>query len=255
MKASIVIANYNNSKFINDCIVSLNNQTYKNIEIIFFDDNSQDDSLEIIKNFKNIKIIENKIQTKFGSFNQMNAFKKSIQSSTGDIIFLLDSDDFFRKDKIEKVMDFFLKNKNENIVFDYPIIKKNNEEIPQKKKINFYNTYWGYIHPTSCISIRRDYSEKLFNEVVDDKFSDIWLDLRILLFSKYLDKYNVINENLTFYRQFEGNISSKFKKFSRSWWQRRNLAHDYFLNFKMMNNLKIGKNLDFYISKLINKFL
>ena len=255
MKASIVIANYNNSKFINDCIESLNNQTYKNIEIIFFDDNSQDDSLEIIKNFKNIKIIENRIQTKFGSFNQMNAFKKSIQSSTGDIIFLLDSDDFFRKDKIEKVMDFFLKNKNENIVFDYPIIKKNNEEIPQKKKINFYNTYWGYIHPTSCISIRRNFSEKLFNKVIDNKFSDIWLDLRILLFSKYLDKYNVINENLTFYRQFEGNISSKFKKFSRSWWQRRNLAHDYFLNFKMMNNLKIGKNLDFYISKLINKFL
>ena len=37
----------------------------------------------------------------------MNAFKKSIQMSTGDIIFLLDSDDFFGKDKIEKVIKFF----------------------------------------------------------------------------------------------------------------------------------------------------
>ena len=255
MKASIVIANYNNSKFINECIESLNNQTYKDIEIIFFDDNSQDNSLEIIKKFENIKIIENKRQTKFGSFNQMNAFKKSIQSSTGDIILLLDSDDFFRNDKVEKVVDFFSKNKNDNIVFDYPIIKKDNEEIPQKKKINLFNTYWGYIHPTSCISIKREYSEKLFETVIDNKFSDIWLDLRILLFSKYLDKYKVINENLTFYRQFEGNISSKFKKFSKSWWQRRNLAHEYFLNFKMINNLKEGKNLDFYITKLINKFL
>ena len=255
MKASIVIANYNNSKFINECVESLNNQTYKDIEIIFFDDNSQDNSLEIIKKFENIKIIENKSQTKFGSFNQMNAFKKSIQSSTGDIILLLDSDDFFRNDKVEKVVDFFSKNKNDNIVFDYPIIKKDNEEIPQKKKINLFNTYWGYIHPTSCISIKREYSEKLFETVIDNKFSDIWLDLRILLFSKYLDKYKVINENLTFYRQFEGNISSKFKKFSKSWWQRRNLAHEYFLNFKMINNLKVGKNLDFYISKLINKFL
>ena len=255
MKASVVIANYNNSKFINECVESLNNQTYKDIEIIFFDDNSQDNSLEIIKKFENIKIIENKSQTKFGSFNQMNAFKKSIQSSTGDIILLLDSDDFFRNDKVEKVVDFFSKNKNDNIVFDYPIIKKDNEEIPQKKKINLFNTYWGYIHPTSCISIKREYSEKLFETVIDNKFSDIWLDLRILLFSKYLDKYKVINENLTFYRQFEGNISSKFKKFSKSWWQRRNLAHEYFLNFKMINNLKVGKNLDFYISKLINKFL
>ena len=255
MKVSVVIANYNNSKFIKECIESLNNQTYKNIEIIFFDDNSQDDSLEIIKKFNNIKIIENKTQTKFGSFNQMNAFKKSIQSCTGDIIFLLDSDDFFREDKIEKVVNFFLKNENENIVFDFPTIKNNGKEIPQSKKINFYNTYWGYIHPTSCISVRRKYSDKLLNKVIDDKFSDIWLDLRILLFSKYLDRYNVIDENLTFYRQFDGNISSKFKKFSKSWWQRRNLAHEYFLNFKIMNNLKIGKNLDFYISKLINKVL
>ena len=255
MKASVVIANYNNSKFINECIDSLNNQTYQNIEIIFFDDNSSDNSLEIIKKFKNIKIIENKTQTNFGSFNQINAFKKSIQSSTGDIVFLLDSDDFFKKDKIEKIIDFFSKNENENIVFDYPIIKKNNKEIPQKKKINFFKTYWGYIHPTSCISIRREYSDKVFDKVVDNKFSDIWLDLRILLFAKFLDRYNVINDNLTFYRQFEGNESSKFKKFSKSWWQRRNLAHEYFLSFKLMNNLKIGKNLDFYISKIINKFL
>ena len=255
MKASVVIANYNNSKYIDECIESLKNQTYNNIEIIFFDDNSHDNSIEVIKKFQNIKIIENKIQTKFGSFNQMNAFRKSIQSSTGDVIFLLDSDDFFREDKIEKVVDFFSRNKSENIVFDFPIIKKDNKEIPQNKKIKFFNTYWGYIHPTSCISIKRTYSDKLFDKVIDNKFSDIWLDLRILLLCKYLDKYNVINDNLTFYRQFEGNESSKFKKFSKSWWQRRNLAHDYFLNFKKMNNLKISKNLDFYISKLINKFI
>ena len=255
MKASVVIANYNNSKFINECIESLNNQTYKDIEIIFFDDNSQDNSLEVIKKFNNIRIIENKIQTKFGSFNQMIAFKKSIQMSSGDIIFLLDSDDFFRKDKLEKVIKFFLENKNENIVFDFPIIKKNNIEIPQKKKNNLFNTYWGYIHPTSCISIRRSYSEKLLNEVIDFNFPNIWLDLRILLFSKYLHKYNIINENLTFYRQFEGNVSSKFKRFSKTWWQRRYEAHEYFSNFVELNKLRINRNFDFFMTKLINKFL
>ena len=45
MKASIVIANYNNSKYIENCINSLNSQTYNNIEIIFFDDNSKDNSI------------------------------------------------------------------------------------------------------------------------------------------------------------------------------------------------------------------
>ena len=78
MKASVVIANYNNAKYIEDCINSLNSQTYNNVEIIFFDDNSKDNSTEIIKKFHNIKVIENNIQTNFGSFNQMNAFKKVI---------------------------------------------------------------------------------------------------------------------------------------------------------------------------------
>ncbi|MDC0469738.1 glycosyltransferase, partial [Candidatus Pelagibacter sp.] len=79
MKASIIIANYNNSKYIDECIESLYNQTYKDLEIIFFDDNSYDNSIDVIKNYKKVKIIENKNQTKFGSFNQMNAFIKGIR--------------------------------------------------------------------------------------------------------------------------------------------------------------------------------
>ena len=81
MKASIVIANYNNSNFIEECINSLNAQTYKNIEIIFFDDNSNDNSVEIITKFNHVKTIQNKTQTKYGSINQMNAFKKSVELS------------------------------------------------------------------------------------------------------------------------------------------------------------------------------
>ena len=255
MKASIVIANYNNSNFIEECINSLNSQTHKNIEIIFFDDNSKDNSLDVIKKFTNVKVIQNNHQTKYGSLNQMNAFKKSVQLSTGDIIFFLDSDDYFKKDKVEKIINFFLENKKKKIVFDYPTIIKGNKKINVKKKNNFFNTYWGYIHPTSCISIRRELINEVFNKTINDKFTDIWLDLRMLLFSKYLNEYNAIYENLTFYRQFEGNISSKFKKFNRLWWKRRNEAHNYFFYFMKINNLKVKKNLDFYITRFINKFI
>ena len=255
MKASIVIANYNNSNFIEECINSLKSQTYKNIEIIFFDDNSKDNSINVIKKFSNIKILQNKTQTKYGSLNQINAFKKSIEISTGDIIFFLDSDDYFKKDKIEKIINFFLKNNEKKIVFDFPIILKQNKKINIKKKNNFFNTYWGYIHPTSCISIRKEFINELFENIVNEKFTDIWLDLRILLFSKYINKYNVIEENLTFYRQYEGNVSSKFKKFNKFWWKRRSQAHDYFFNLMKLNNINTKKNLDFYVTKLVNKFI
>ena len=137
MKASVVIANYNNAKYINDCINSLISQSYKNIEIIFFDDNSKDNSVETIKKFDNIKVIENNSQTNFGSFNQMNAFRKAIEASNGDIIFFLDSDDFFQKNKIEKIINIFLNDSDKNIIYDLPIILKNNSKTYQKKQITF----------------------------------------------------------------------------------------------------------------------
>ena len=255
MKASVVIANYNNAKFINECINSLNSQTYNNIEIIFFDDNSQDNSIETVEKFKNVKVIKNNIQTDFGSINQMNAFKKCIELSTGDVIFFLDSDDYFHKDKIEKIINEFLKDNTKKVIFDFPIILEDQKEIIYKKTKNFFKTYWGYIHPTSCISIRKEIVNKVFGSILNDNFKDIWLDLRILLFSKYLLSYNVVKENLTYYRKTEDNVSSKFKKYSKNWWRRRNEALDYYFYFMKKNNLKIEKNLDFYITKIINRFI
>lgn len=251
---TILVINFNNSKFIDECINSLKSQTYHNIEIIFFDDNSKDDSLEVIKKYEHIKIIENKFHSKFGSLNQINGFKKGYEQSNGEIIFLLDSDDYFSINKIDKVVNFFLINNNCKVVFDYPIIKKNGQNIPVKKK-KFFRSYWGYIHPTSCIAIRKQFFNELFDKVIDNQFFNIWMDFRILLFSKYIDRYYAIDDHLTFYRQFDGNVSSKFNKFSKTWWKRRSEAHDYFFNFVKCNNLKVKRNLDFYVTKLVNKFL
>ena len=54
-KVSILIANYNNEIFISDCINSLRKQTYKNIEIIFFDDFSKDHSIDKLKILKKLR--------------------------------------------------------------------------------------------------------------------------------------------------------------------------------------------------------
>ena len=55
---SILIANYNNSSHIKQCIESLNSQTYKNLEIIIIDDFSTDRSVELINKFKQIRQIK-----------------------------------------------------------------------------------------------------------------------------------------------------------------------------------------------------
>lgn len=256
MIASVVIANYNNEKFINECIESLNFQTYQNIEIIFFDDNSSDNSIKIIEKFKNVKIIKNHIKTNFITFNQMNAFKRAINKSSGDIIFFLDSDDFFHKNKIERIMDIFLKEKEKKVVFDYPIILENNKMTKQKKRNKFFKTYWDYIHPTSCIAIRKSISDNIFDTIGENLFENTWMDFRIHLYTKYLDNnFLILDENLTYYRQHIDSATSRFTKISKNWWKRRSEAHDYFFNFAKKNNLEAKRNYDFMLTKLISKLI
>jgi len=51
----------------------------------------------------------------------LQAIFSSLQKSKGEIVCILDSDDFFKKDKVKKIVSFFDKNKNEEILFDKPI--------------------------------------------------------------------------------------------------------------------------------------
>ena len=93
----------------------LKSQTYKDIEIIFFDDNSTDNSLEIIQKYSDVKIIKNKNQTKYGTINQLNDFKNAINLKNVELIFFLDSDDYFHEKKVETVVNYFKNDFSKNI--------------------------------------------------------------------------------------------------------------------------------------------
>jgi glycosyltransferase involved in cell wall biosynthesis len=256
LKISVVIANYNNGKYIDQCINSLKSQTYEDIEIIFFDDNSTDNSLEVIQKYYDVKIIKNKKQTNYGSINQLNAFKNAINLSSGTLIFFLDSDDYFHEKKVETVVNYFKNDISKKISFDLPVIVQNNLQKKETGRKNIFKTYWPYIYPTSCITIRKEIFDELFASISSNSFTDVWMDLRISIFSQYiLNSLDTINENLTYYRKTDNNISSNFKKFSKTWWKRRRQAHEYFYKFSKDNNLNFKKNFDFVITKLICKIL
>jgi len=258
LKASVLIANYNNAKYIDKCLNSIVKQTYKNVEIIFVDDNSSDNSIIIAKKYSNrIKLIKNKIKTGIGSFDQIQTFYTALKESTGDIIFLLDSDDYFNKEKISILIEEFIKNKKMNILYDLPIKKfpKKNVFI-KKNKMKPWNNYWPYFSPTSCITIRKKYFLQVLKLIDFKIFPDIWLDFRIGISSMYLfNQYNFTNKNLTFYRQSDKNVSSGFKHLSVTWWQRRMQAHDFIKFFFTKNKIKYKKNFDYYLTGFINFFL
>ena len=257
IKASILIINYNNKKYLSKCINSIYNQTIgKTVEIIFHDDNSKDGSLDEIEKFKNIKIIKNKLRTKYGSYNQIKAIKRALAVSKGNIIFLLDSDDFFVKNKIKKILNYFHKNKDIDLIFDLPVLKKGKTFKKNVLKKKNFQRHWNYIHPQSCISLRRKLLKQIILKVDIKKFPDIWFDFRIAIYAKYiLKKFYIFNEHLTVYRITENSASSAFKKFSKNWWSRRSQAHDYVKYFFKKNKIQYKGNIDYLLTTIINNIL
>jgi glycosyltransferase involved in cell wall biosynthesis len=253
---SILIANYNNQHYLKECIDSIKKQTYQNIEIIFHDDFSCDDSINNVSKYNNIKIIKNKKRSKYGSFNQMNAYIRAFQKSKGDIVFLLDSDDLFTKNKVKNIVNIFLNNKKTSSIFDLPIIKYENKLRFAKNKKKIFSSLWPYIPPQSCITMRRDIFKKMISHINFNLFPDIWMDFRIALYLKYIRKeLFILNKNLTYYRQSPKMISAKFKFLSFAWWKRRAEAHAYVKYFFLKNKIEHKKNLDYLLSVFINFFI
>tara|TARA_B110000967_G_C18782078_1_gene508801 strand:+ start:382 stop:1179 length:798 start_codon:yes stop_codon:yes gene_type:complete len=255
--ATVIIVNYNNAKFITPCLKSIFNQKYKKIEIIVVDDQSTDNSIKILKKFqKKIKIIKTDKKIGKGSFNQMYGYLCGLKRSNGHVVFFLDSDDYFKKDKIYKIMNDFKKNKELKIIYDLPIKKFLNKEVKIYNKNISSKNYWPYIPPTSCIAIKKKELIKIYNLVNFKLFPDIWLDFRIGIVAKYIwNDLNIKNEHLTYYRQSEQNISSNFVFLSSNWWKRRKEAHSYMKYFLLKNKIKYKKNYDYFITSIVNFFI
>ena len=256
IKVSVLIANYNNEKYLIECINSIKKQTYQNVEIIIHDDSSSDNSIKRINKYKNIIIIKNRKRGKYGSYNQMNAYYRAYKKSKGEIIFLLDSDDLFKKNKIKTVINAFLKNKKLSSLFDLPIYKYKNSLKLVKNKKKIISNFWPYIPPQSCIVMKRELFQKMINRINFNFFPDIWMDFRIGIYLKYIKKdFYILNQNLTYYRQSQEMISSNFKFSSSAWWKRRKQAHHYVKYFFFKNNIQHVKNLDYLLTNFMNYFI
>jgi glycosyltransferase involved in cell wall biosynthesis len=253
MKISILISNYNKEKYVEECISSVIDQDYNDLEIIIIDNNSTDNSLKIINKFSDKIIIKTKNRiSEFSPANQIDLIIESFKISTGEIICLLDGDDFFLPNKITKISQHFSKNENVQIIFDTPCVSVNNKTQPLKLKKKFFNNNWPSTIPTSGISFRRNFFELCLKSNLFYKYPTLEIDFRLNFFSKKIyNKYIHLNEYLTFYRKVNDGIMSKLKKFSKNWWIKRLDAHYFIYDIYKQNKITHKKNYDFYLTKAI----
>ncbi|MEH2194248.1 MAG: glycosyltransferase family 2 protein [Nostoc sp.] len=220
-EVSIIIPAYNTENYIFKAIDSALNQTISNIEVIVIDDASTDNTLAVIKKFKDhrLKILVN--EKNLGVSGTRN---RALRIAEGQWVAVLDSDDWYAPERLEKLLQiayseqadmvaddlFFIENGK-----DYPwstLIREGGECIKQLKLIDtlyFVETdifgkqglHLGLSQPM----IKRDF---LINNSIkyDERLrinEDFWLYLECLLFGA---KFILVPEPYYFYRSRPGSL-------------------------------------------------
>lgn len=136
MKVSIIIPVYNVEKYIRECLNSIINQTYKNIEIIVVIDGSLDNSSKIVYEFakkdSRIKVIDRENKGVYESRID------GIKASTGEYLIFVDSDDSIKENMVEVLLNEIISS-NTDLVRCKWLTKINNKLSSEKVSIDNYN--------------------------------------------------------------------------------------------------------------------
>ena len=108
---SIIVNCFNGEKYLEECLISLKNQTYKNWEVIFWDNHSTDNSKKIFDKF-NDKRFKYYLSPKHVFLYE--ARDLAVKASQGDFIAFCDVDDFWSQERLEYQVPLF-KNKDTSI--------------------------------------------------------------------------------------------------------------------------------------------
>lgn len=149
---SIIVPVYNVEKYVEKCVTSIINQTYKNIEIILVDDGATDNSGKICDELKEKDNRITVIHKKNGGLS--DARNAGLKIAKGEYIGFVDSDDYIEQDMFETL---------------YNINKQNDADI---SIVSFYELYGGKV-----IGVRHSKSLEIFNKI--DAIKELLIDTKI----------------------------------------------------------------------------
>ena len=139
IKISIIIPVYNASKFLKKCLDSVENQTFKDYEVILINDGSKDNSLEIIRSFQ---------KNNFGKVNVVNKKNTGVSDcrnigiikAKGDFIMFVDADDFLDKDALKNYYEIITKEDSDLLIGTWNEISENKKQLKQSTPADNFNS-------------------------------------------------------------------------------------------------------------------
>ena len=236
---SIIMPNYNSEKYLKNTISSVINQTYQNWELLFVDDCSTDNSLAVVRFFKDerIKIFQN--ATNSGAAISRNY---ALRMARGKWIAFLDSDDLWAPEKLEKQIAFMIE---KNYAFTYTYYRACNSGAWDEfirispKKVNLRKLYnYNYIPAITVVYNREAIGLLQIPDIKKRNDYALWL-----VALKKCDAY-LYPEVLSYYIRHSGSLSavpvSRLIKYHYQLFHIV-LGHNRFLSMLLvMNNLFHG---------------
>jgi glycosyltransferase involved in cell wall biosynthesis/septal ring factor EnvC (AmiA/AmiB activator) len=209
-RVSIIMASYNHENYVGEAIQSVLAQTYEDWELIVTDDGSSDRTVDVIKKYQDPRI---KLFCWSKNQGACAAANHSLKEAQGDLIAILNSDDTFLPNKLEKQVGFLDKNPEVGAVFSYAkIIDEKGNEItsdsqsypgvfvqPNRNRFEWLRYFFlndnCLCHPSVLIR------QACYDEIglYDERYAQLPdLDLWIRLCIKY--EIHIIPENLVNFR-------------------------------------------------------
>ena len=208
-KVSVVINCHNSEKYIKETLTSALNQTYEDIEIICYDNFSKDNTKKIILSFRDERI-KYFYSNKF--FTLGKARNHAIKQCKGEFIAFLDSDDIWKKNKLEYQLIYFKDPKvgivtsNTEIFNERGFIKNmySSKNLPKSGKV-FKILFTNYNISLETAIIRSDVLKKLdyiFDERFEiieefDLFCRISINYKLFFVNKVLSKWRMHSNSST----------------------------------------------------------
>ena len=186
MKLSLITAVFNNKKYIEDCIKSVLDQSYENIEYNIVDGGSEDGTIDIIKKYEH-SISKWISEPDNGIYDAMN---KGIKMASGDVIGFLHSDDFYANEGvIEKIADAFVTYSVQSVYSDVVFFNKSINRVIRYWRAGEYRKGLisrGWMPPHTAFFVRKE---------IYEKYGYFNTDLRIAadyeLILRFLGKHNI----------------------------------------------------------------
>lgn len=229
---SVIMNCHNGGKFLEQSVNSIISQTYKNWELIFWDNLSTDNSKKVFQSFNDKRFkyyLANKHTVLYEARNL------AIKKTQGEFIAFLDTDDVWFKDKLDLQINLFSK-KNIGLVYtNYINYNKKNffikKKLASKKPLPFGNITKKLIEEYSVGMLTVMIKKKLLDnhqDIFDVKF-DMLADMDFILRFSKKTEFGSIQKPLAIYRQHENQLQNK------------NLAIQVEQMFKWYEKIKISK--------------